>query len=185
MRYSDCEYLGDTNQCSIATALATIPAFVLDDKACRVCQKQECPKAPNMVTASLALAAIRKYKPELHTIIFAKLQQYFPSVQEGPGTELSRLLKEHGYEPTAGCDCFSMMNEMNTNGYDWCVQNTKAIANVMVHEWKTRHWILARIIPEKVLKNNKTGAVSLITQALARWSAKAATRVPTHGAQQR
>ena len=176
MKYSDCEYLSETNHCLVASEMVGFQVLVLDDKACKVCQKQKNPKAPNMVTASLAISNAIRFRPELREIVLDKLKDYVIRKTDGPGSELTILLKEYGYEPAAGCKCFEMMEEMNKNGYDWCLANRQKIADVMIQEWQNRHWILAKIIPSKLLKNDINGAMALINQALAKWYEKVSVK---------
>lgn len=178
MRYSECEYLHDNNQCEIATQLATIPAFVLDNKACDQCIKQTNPKASNSVTASLALTSLKRNNSELYNIKFSELYNKYidTTLKEGPGTKLHNLLLEKGYKITPQCNCLVVIRKMNHNGYDWCFQNAEnEIAPTMIEEWKNRHWLVAKIVPNNFLLDgvlNMKGALGLISTALNRWYEK-------------
>ncbi len=47
--------------------------------------------------------------------------------QEGPGTELKKLLAKIGIVPSANCSCNAKAREMNQKGAEWCEQNIETI----------------------------------------------------------
>lgn len=50
-----------------------------------------------------------------------------PAPQEGPGTELKKLLAKIGIVPSANCSCNAKAREMNQKGAEWCEQNIETI----------------------------------------------------------
>jgi hypothetical protein len=58
----------------------------------------------------------------------------------GPGTELSKLLKRFGVEPTPTCACRAKANEMDAWGCDECskAERIEEVVAVMLEEAKAR-----------------------------------------------
>jgi hypothetical protein len=75
----------------------------------------------------------------LDDAIYLELQKkYSPqpitAVQQGPGTELKKLLSKLGLKPTANCKCAQHIQEMNLKGPDWCEQNIDTIVGWLREE---------------------------------------------------
>lgn len=70
---------------------------------------------------------------------------------EAVGTYLKNRIKNIiNIEPTAGCKCKNLANEMDINGIDWCVENKEKIINQLVN---------SRSILIDALKNNNDGTI--------------------------
>jgi hypothetical protein len=61
-----------------------------------------------------------------------------PPPNEGPGTELKKLLAKIGITPKAGCKCLARAVEMDRNGCDWCETNVPTIVGWLREEATSR-----------------------------------------------
>ncbi len=58
--------------------------------------------------------------------------------QEGPGTEMKKLLKRIGIEATPDCSCNARADDMNLRGEEWCLDNLDLIVDWLEYESKRR-----------------------------------------------
>jgi RNase adaptor protein for sRNA GlmZ degradation len=61
-----------------------------------------------------------------------------PPPNEGPGTELKKLLSKIGITPKAGCKCLARAVEMDIRGCDWCDANVPTIVGWLREEATNR-----------------------------------------------
>jgi hypothetical protein len=61
-----------------------------------------------------------------------------PPPNEGPGTELKKLLARIGITPKAGCTCLARAIEMDVRGCDWCEANIDTIVGWLREEAENR-----------------------------------------------
>jgi hypothetical protein len=61
-----------------------------------------------------------------------------PPPNEGPGTELKKLLAKIGITPKAGCKCLARAVEMDIRGCDWCETNVPTIVGWLREEATSR-----------------------------------------------
>lgn len=54
-----------------------------------------------------------------------------PSPNKGPGERLAKALKRLGFKECDGCQCRSMVIQMNVGGASWCLENIEEILDVM------------------------------------------------------
>lgn len=57
---------------------------------------------------------------------------------EGPGTELHRILAKFGFRMKPGCGCRQHIREMNQRGWRWCEQNQETIVGWLQAEARRR-----------------------------------------------
>ena len=72
------------------------------------------------------LALVQKYDPGAEKI--------FEHKQNGPGTELKKLLATVGITATPNCSCNARAAEMDRNGIDWCEANIDTIVGWLREE---------------------------------------------------
>ena len=60
--------------------------------------------------------------------------------QEGPGTELKRILNEMGIRPSS-CNCVKHAAEMNKGGVVWCRASVDTIAGWLEEEARKKGWL--------------------------------------------
>ncbi len=84
----------------------------------------------------------------------------------GPGTELSKLLKRFGIEPTPTCDCRAKAAEMDAWGPDECSkpERIEEVVAVMREEAKARGLpfldALGRLLVRRAIRNARRAAAS-------------------------
>jgi len=86
-------------------------------------------------------ARIRTPHDKVHRACNAKaVAQAAPAIAHGPGTELSKLLKRFGIEPTPTCACRAKAAEMDAWGCDECERPERIdeVVAVMREEAKAR-----------------------------------------------
>lgn len=59
---------------------------------------------------------------------------FVSQINDGPGTELKKILARFGFVPAPGCKCNQRIQEMNTRGPDWCGQNIDVIVGWLREE---------------------------------------------------
>jgi len=90
---------------------------------------------------------------------FGPPQPASTSPAHGPGTELSKILKRFGIEPTPTCSCRAKANEMDAWGCDECSrpERTEEVVGVMREEAKARGLpfvdIAARLLVRRAIAN--------------------------------
>lgn len=117
-----CNYLNG-NECKIASRIAGIVATT-DTNACQACKASDIPMQPNMVTCSLA------YRVNKDAAILKQYETFNPAVQvlqNGPGTELKKIIAWFHYLPDKDCDCLSRIQQMNVWGPDGCLERMPTI----------------------------------------------------------
>lgn len=87
----------------------------------------------------------QKLSKEVQANILAKVLSF-----RGVGTELHTVLKERGWEVEDDCPCIPLMIKMNTEGIEWCRDNSRMIVDTMVKEWQRRNKFAAWVIPKWV-----------------------------------
>jgi hypothetical protein len=81
------------------------------------------------------------------------------ALASGPGTELSKLLKRFGVEPTPTCACRAKANEMDAWGCDECSkpERIEEVVGVMREEAKARGLpfldVAARLLVKRAIHN--------------------------------
>ena len=99
---------------------------------------------------------------------------------QGPGTELSKLLKRFGIEPTPTCACRAKANEMDAWGCDECSrpERVEEVVGVMREEAKARGLpfldLPARLLVRRAIHNARKAEAA---------SAREAERPPLHAEQ--
>lgn len=135
--------------------------------ACRACCKTKTPIAgfPNHVTTSLALREYRdvgsvedaeKFRQEWGYLL-RSIHDEDPDTEQGPGTELKRLLKKMlGIKPCQTCQYYA--RQMNHHGVEWCKANVETILDWLADNAKKRGWIFSKTIVRPVVMRAITNA---------------------------
>ena len=100
------------------------------DGACRVCLSK--PTRVNNVTASLALYVIPHPRPDDKKYLVKLLDTYGP-LDEGPGTELKKLLSWFWAPDKKKCKCATRVQKMNEWGPDQCEKRIETIMRWLKH----------------------------------------------------
>jgi len=106
-----------------------------------------------------------------------KEQAFDSSAGSGPGTELSKLLKRFGIEPTPTCSCRAKAAEMDAWGCDECSkpERIEEVVAVMREEAKARGLpfldVAARLLVRRAIHNARKAEAA---------SAREAERPPLH-----
>jgi hypothetical protein len=79
--------------------------------------------------------------------------------ENGPGTELKKILSYIGITPTQSCNCNKRANTMNAWGADKCNENIDIILDWLKEEADSRKLpfirSLAKVLVKKAIKNSK------------------------------
>jgi hypothetical protein len=113
-------------------------------EACDICSKdKQNPQNLNKVTCSIAISYLSKHGllEERHKALFACAAD--PIVEEGPGTELEKLI---GWLATSDCNCNARKFQMNAWGVRGCLDNLLVIIGWLTEEADKRK-LVARYIP--------------------------------------
>lgn len=91
--------------------------------------------------------------------------------QDGPGTELKKLLARFGITDQTGCQCRRMAAKMNRLGPQWCRDNLAEIVAVMEAEAKRRKlpfsaFIAKRLALVAIGRHEDTYALTIRTHKL-------------------
>ena len=107
--------------------------FDNDEMTCARCGK----KAPSRKARSNCLPTMTTAEK---AAIYERIQQVEKPAPPGPGTELSKLLKRFGIEPTPTCSCRAKAAEMDAWGCDECSkpERIEEVVAVMREEAKAR-----------------------------------------------
>jgi len=141
-----CEHCVFDGYCSIASAIAGIPAHV-EAEGCQVCLSESNPSDINRVTVSKALWALNQTKDwQRWKEVSNKYRHYLATYKieieaEGPGTELHLLFLSIGFSPGGECKCIQLAKEMNEKGSDWCEANIDYLAQVIQDEADRRGFV--------------------------------------------
>lgn len=144
--YTDCKYEqpeGNESYCKIAYELCAIKSLT-SKEACEHCSKIPNSRTHNSVTASLALQAVRTYKPEMVKEYIHQIKHFLTTEEpnqkisgEGPGTELTKMLSWFAKD-TPGCKCRDRANTMNIWGVQGCRNNIETILDWLEEAAKER-----------------------------------------------
>lgn len=89
-----------------------------------------------------------------------KVIAWFPD--DGPGTELKKLLKKIGIVATPNCSCNARANMMNFNGIEWCEKNIDTIVGWLREEATKRKLpfvdLAGRVLVKRAIKRAKKNA---------------------------
>jgi hypothetical protein len=94
----------------------------------------------------------------------SRLPEPAPTPASGPGTELSRLLKRIGIEPTPTCSCRAMQQKMDQWGCDECSkpERIEEVVAVMRAEAEARGLpfidIAGRVLVRRAISNARRNA---------------------------
>lgn len=107
-------------------------------------------------------------------------------LQGGPGTELSKLLKRFGIEPTPTCQCRAKAAEMDAWGPDECEkpERIEEVLAVMREEAKARGLpfldVAGRLLIRRAIANARRAALDAPATVSGEGKADAAGRPPSH-----
>lgn len=142
MDSSACEhYLNGT--CAVIAGLTGIDQSlcVVGDDACAACLADTYPKQRNRVTASIGIYIAKKNLPsdqaariKSDLISEIRVEQGEPPPNEGPGTELKKLLSKLGFAVKTTCQCNAHARDMDHRGVDWCRDNVDVIVGWLREE---------------------------------------------------
>lgn len=137
---SECPHFSD-GICAVATELADgRPATVTDLRACEVCsQNRTSPRAPNGVTAALAVMATPESERK------AKIKELRVHVEStrGTGYELTRMLKVFGWKAEKGkCQCLLHAAIMNDWGPQKCREEFDTIVVWLMEEAEEKDFLM-------------------------------------------
>ena len=127
-----CKHLHD-GTCEVATKLCGFTAETTD-KTCQACSKQINPQQKNLVTLGLAALAITKNGKTLsdYSQIQEEIRNNLP-VDQGPGTELKKLISWFYSPSKKKCKCQTRIAKMNAWGPDKCAENIDTIMRWLRH----------------------------------------------------
>lgn len=144
-----CPFLSDERICSIASEIAGESVIAKED-ACAACTKCSAPHTQNYVTASLAGGVFLKsehtkrkvFSPEMKRLLSIGRKVPPISFDEGPGTELKKLLIHLKIAPNKDCGCAETIRMMNQWGSAGCriEYNIQIIISRMEESAKGRGW---------------------------------------------
>jgi len=75
-------------------------------------------------------------------------------MNQGVGTELSKILESYGFKITANCKCKQRALLMNNNGVEWCENNIDTIIGWLKEEADKRNlgFIFSELIAKRIIK---------------------------------
>jgi hypothetical protein len=109
--------------------------------------------------------------PKAAEATFLQRPQQIESVSYGPGTELSKLLKRFGVEPTPTCSCRAKAAQMNAWGCDECSrpERIEEVVGVMREEAKARGLpfldLPARLLVRRAIANARKAEAARAREA--------------------
>ena len=167
-----CPYLTKTNLCDVAGRMAECNVRT-STKACDTCQRDQNPRAINVVTIGMAIVNRKRRKQPVATLT-QLLKNYLPETVEpvtlkiathgpGPGSELKKMLAWFA-RPSESCNCETRAETMNDWGVDGCRQNFETIVDWLMEEAELRG------LPNG--KFTRIIAQSLVTTAIRRFERK-------------
>lgn len=146
-----CPFRTDTWECRVSSTIAGCAAKA-NASACAVCGSLPSTGAPNQVTVSLAIGAVRDNR-ELAASLFERyghlLRRVTPDNSErleailagaGPGSHLWRLLESIGITHDPNCDCLGFAEKMNAWGGVGCRQHRAEIIERLRTQQKRYGW---------------------------------------------
>lgn len=74
------------------------------------------------------------------------------SIENGPGTELKKLLKKIGIEASPNCSCNNRAKKMDEMGIEWCENNIEEIVDWLQEEASKRGLPFLRIAGRKLVR---------------------------------
>ena len=89
-------------------------------------------------TLAAAIAKLLGDNPGSGLLQLRVVEHAPPPPNEGPGTELKKLLSRIGITPKAGCKCLARAIEMDVRGCDWCEANIDTIVGWLREEATSR-----------------------------------------------
>jgi hypothetical protein len=89
-------------------------------------------------TLAAAIAKLLGETPGSGLLQLRVVEHAPPPPNEGPGTELKKLLAKIGITPKAGCKCLARAVEMDIRGCDWCADNVPTIVGWLREEATSR-----------------------------------------------
>jgi hypothetical protein len=89
-------------------------------------------------TLAAAIAKLLGENPGSGLLQLRVVEHAPPPPNEGPGTELKKLLSKIGITPKAGCKCLARAIEMDIRGCDWCDANVPTIVGWLREEATNR-----------------------------------------------
>ena len=89
-------------------------------------------------TLAAAIAKLLGENPGSGLLQLRVVEHAPPPPNEGPGTELKKLLAKVGIKPKAGCKCLARAVEMDIRGCDWCETNVPTIVGWLREEATSR-----------------------------------------------
>jgi hypothetical protein len=89
-------------------------------------------------TLAAAIAKLLGESPGSGLLQLRVVEHAPPPPNEGPGTELKKLLSKIGITPKAGCKCLARAVEMDIRGCDWCDANVPTIVGWLREEATSR-----------------------------------------------
>lgn len=121
---NECEYYAD-GKCIVATHLADDIDCYVNEQACLACSKLANPYNENMVTAGIAAGHLYRAKKKLPKEVMQLLNVTINTLVDeaptnGPGTELSKLIKWFYVESDPCMVCEYRIRKMNIWGPDEC-----------------------------------------------------------------
>ena len=131
-----CHHL-ESNYCQIATKLASLPV-VTCEAACTACGKQAKARSVNTVTIGQAFAARKKAGLSGDDL----KSQLIQIINNGPGTELERLVPK--FFQSKKCNCKKFAAKMNLWGVEGCLAKRERIINHLIKQSK-KLWILSAV----------------------------------------
>lgn len=89
---------------------------------------------------------------ETHPAYPKQLKQSNPTPPEqGPGTELKKLLAKIGIKASPTCSCNKRAKTMDENGIEWCEQNVETICDWLAEESAKRKLPFVRLAGKAII----------------------------------
>ncbi len=134
-----CKHYHD-GTCGIASGMAG-ESVRPDANACKYCTESEQPQQRNLLTLGIARHQIQHTNPELAARLLVEMRPFMQVIrtganQEGPGTELKKLLSWFHSPEKRKCKCQTRIQKMNAWGPDKCEQKIETILRWMRHSAK-------------------------------------------------
>ena len=158
-----CEYL-DNKICTIATQLAGSNIFPIVVQ-CNYCTKHANPnRSINKVTVSIAIGGSSNLATKIQILKdYGHLLAETPTIEEGPGTELKKLLSWF-YSPTKKCNCSTRIQKMNKWGPNECEKRIETIMRWMKHSARINNVpyfeLAVKLVIRKAIKNARCNCSS-------------------------
>ena len=152
-RHSTCQIHGPVI-CNLATTLASTPCPIVPDH-CTACTSTHLPKAVNKVIVGLAqVYGTADLTPYLHHLTY--------SPENGPGTELKKLIQWFLWDKAASCEsCANREITMNHWGPDKCEEKMETILEWLKESADNAHLpfvpFLVRLVVKRAIRNARCG----------------------------